>query len=1387
MTINNDNATQSNNLTLSQARPGERGSVMVVALMCLVVLFALTIAATKIRVASARDIEDKTAQATQYWDARSGASTVEASLTTDIPSIFDAEMLRAQTAVGGYPLPAFDPPQISSNYSRPVLNPDGTITSSNASQCTSLLGNLNAWAQRKTSIAETYAAERGYGPDKARVAVFQEALRQQLIGADPNSEPAYLLEYQIDAAVGQQGNARGRVRPSGKIMLGPAQPGCNTTASLTANPTDIALGSFSTLTVTYTSASHVWLTDQTGATVPGTDTTGLPETPDAQTLTFDVSPIDNTSYRAHAEGSGCRAVSGEVTIIVNYPPPEIIQFTANPSCINRGQSATLSFQVRYASSINITGGGINQTFPGNTGTTVTSGTFVVSPTSDTTYTLTATGRGGSATRNTSVTVKQPFSIDQFTSNTYCVIPGNPVNLTWANTNAETATITDSTSGASVNVTPSGGTRSFTVNSTTTYTLSITRTGCSGVETLTRQLTVNTSPGPTATFAANPSDMELGNATTLQWTTTNASTVTITPSPVAGSGMSGPQTVSSSGSLTITPSAINQSPGYTYTLTVTSGGCSPQTITKTTVVIVRPVFVPPPCPNVISFTADSCVASGGNSVLQWNVADSDSITITGPGVNRTFSGNPVGTGSLIVNPTADSTYTLTATRAGSCTPASPPFPTSATVSVRISQAPSVNNFLASPAVIDAGQTSQLSWSESPNLSSVRIAGTGGDTNTYTIAPGQQFLDVRPTATTTYTITVTSNDCAAQASSKSLTVTVANCPTISSFTASPATIINGGSSTLQWTTLNATQVLLNGVTPVATNGSTVVSPNATTTYRLTAVSSNGTCNIDQFVTVTVNPCPAPQILSFTATPNSVTIGGSQMIRLAWSINDASGTGLTITIPGIGTFNNPNSFVDISQPQSTTTYTLQVTNGCGTPNSAQIQVIASACPQPSISSFTANPSTVTEGGNQTVRLSWTISDPSGTGLTVNIPGVGTFATTTGFTDITQPAATTTYTLTATNGCGASDSKTATVTVQPSTGCPPPPPGQPVANSYYTISGTACCVGPGVSGDNKLQLRTRLNPDSSIRIDLLIRTNDRPEGGVQRSKITYADGNFGNGYRWSINAPTSTVLTITNPEGTAIASIPVSTSQSRPYQVMWLASGTFSAPGFVVTTAQMDARLQTNTYAYAFGCGPNCVNYFNLPVTAAAAAPSAYSCGATNLQPIFANYCAYIYDHQNASFANMSSAQDYETVQLLCDFELGRCIGEMNSSAQSTDGAPAPNMPLIIQPQLNLFDYYYGATNDGCQQRHLEGGSPNSWTSAMVDELGRGPTSLEFRTYFPGPCTGTNWGLTVLFQRDFGPNMTAYPTITAYRYDNKHADFSNGGTGAVGFDIESYSSSCR
>src|SRR6266851_8635661 len=234
-----------NTTATSNNRKNEKGSTLLVALLCMLALFAITIAATSNRVRNAKDIEDKNAQAVQYWQARSAAANVQASLIVDIPQAFDADLQRAQVAANGYPLPAFDQPNITAQNTRPVLNADGSISGIPARQCTSLLGNLDAWAQRKTSIPERYAAAQGFGSDKARVAVLREYQRQQLVGVG-NSEPAYVLQYMIDAAVGENGNARGRVRPSGTILLGPSQPACNTTVALAANPNTVSLGSSTT-------------------------------------------------------------------------------------------------------------------------------------------------------------------------------------------------------------------------------------------------------------------------------------------------------------------------------------------------------------------------------------------------------------------------------------------------------------------------------------------------------------------------------------------------------------------------------------------------------------------------------------------------------------------------------------------------------------------------------------------------------------------------------------------------------------------------------------------------------------------------------------------------------------------------------------------------------------------------------------------------------------------------------------------------------------------------------------------------------------------------------------------------------------------------------------
>src|SRR6185295_2595137 len=83
------------------------------------------------------------------------------------------------------------------------------------------------------------------------------------------------------------------------------------------------------------------------------------------------------------------------------PPPaaaRINSFTGEPSSIQRGQSATLSWSVANATDISISGG---------IGAVQANGTRQVSPTNTTTYTLTARGAGGTDTRAVSINVTVP--------------------------------------------------------------------------------------------------------------------------------------------------------------------------------------------------------------------------------------------------------------------------------------------------------------------------------------------------------------------------------------------------------------------------------------------------------------------------------------------------------------------------------------------------------------------------------------------------------------------------------------------------------------------------------------------------------------------------------------------------------------------------------------------------------------------------------------------------------------------------------------------------------------------------------------------------------------------------------------------------------------------
>jgi hypothetical protein len=84
------------------------------------------------------------------------------------------------------------------------------------------------------------------------------------------------------------------------------------------------------------------------------------------------------------------------------PPPVVNAFSASPSFIEPGQSATLTWTVSDVLERNV-----NVTISPGVGSVPASGSYTVTPGSTTTYTLTATNEDGTVTASTTVTVVAP--------------------------------------------------------------------------------------------------------------------------------------------------------------------------------------------------------------------------------------------------------------------------------------------------------------------------------------------------------------------------------------------------------------------------------------------------------------------------------------------------------------------------------------------------------------------------------------------------------------------------------------------------------------------------------------------------------------------------------------------------------------------------------------------------------------------------------------------------------------------------------------------------------------------------------------------------------------------------------------------------------------------
>jgi hypothetical protein len=143
-----------------------------------------------------------------------------------------------------------------------------------------------------------------------------------------------------------------------------------------------------------------------------------------------------------------------------------------------------------------------------------------------------------------------------------------------------------------------------------------------------------------------------------------------------------------------------------------------------------------------------------------------------------------------------------------------------------------------------------------------------------------------------------------------------PTITSFSASPASINPGSSTTLSWVSSGAANLSVTPGTFTSTNasGSVSVSPASTTTYTLSAANSSGSISASATVTVAAVSAGGPLGITTTSCP-----GGTQGAAYAGCTISATGG----TLPYTFSFNTTTSYPPLPEGLSLNSATGQISS--------------------------------------------------------------------------------------------------------------------------------------------------------------------------------------------------------------------------------------------------------------------------------------------------------------------------------------------------------------------------------------------------------------------------------------------------------------------------------
>ncbi len=476
------------------------------------------------------------------------------------------------------------------------------------------------------------------------------------------------------------------------------------TASITASPASASAPGSSTITWSSANATSVSVTGN-----------GLNSTAASGSQSITGLAAGSYDYTITAQGPNGPATQ---TATVTVAPASSVtgSISASPTTGTEPASTTITWNTSNASSVAVTGPGLNSTASSGSQsvTGLTAGTHV--------FSLTAQGNGGPITQTATVTVTPLASVSgSITASPTTGIEPASTTITWNTANASSVSVT----GPGLSSVAASGSQSVTALAAGTHTFTMTAQGPGGPITRTAIVTVSAAvPNVSGSINASPTTVTAPGATTITWSTANASSVWVSGPGLASAAASGTQNVTGLSAGT-----------HTFTLTAQGNGGP---VTRTAIVnvnagagVTASMSVSPPTMNW-----------GGTATLTWFTTNATSVRVTGYGI----TGSPYQTSpNLTVNvgglPPGESTWTLVAEGPGG------PITRTATITVNSTDG-LYGSLTTSPTVIYSNQSATLAWTstganfkwvhgQSPGYNGVNVypAPTSGSTTVSGLAPGE----------------------------------------------------------------------------------------------------------------------------------------------------------------------------------------------------------------------------------------------------------------------------------------------------------------------------------------------------------------------------------------------------------------------------------------------------------------------------------------------------------------------------------------------------------------------------------------------------------------------------------------------------------------------------